>query len=38
MSDLAAGLYELCKDCEGWGDGCTTCWDEGIVLHQCDGG
>lgn len=29
-------LYELCPDCEDEGDGgCITCWDEGLVPHDC---
>jgi hypothetical protein len=28
-------LYELCPDCEDRGKGCMTCWDEGLVVHEC---
>jgi hypothetical protein len=35
MTDLAAGLYEICPDCEGWCDTCITCMDEGLVPHCC---
>lgn len=37
MRDLAAGLYEICPSCHGRMNGCRTCWDDGIVLHQCGG-
>lgn len=28
-------LYEDCPDCEGSADGCATCWDTGVVPHEC---
>lgn len=29
-------LYELCPACEDAGaGGCMTCWDEGLVPHDC---
>jgi hypothetical protein len=35
MADLAAGLYEICPDCEGWCDCCVTCMDSGLIEHRC---
>lgn len=28
-------LYEVCPRCEGRATGCMTCWDEGLVIHDC---
>lgn len=32
-----AVLYEVCPRCKGRACGCITCWDEGIVVHECHG-
>jgi hypothetical protein len=29
-------LYEECPTCEGLWKGCMTCWDEGLVVHDCE--
>lgn len=31
-------LYEVCPRCKGRARGCMTCWDEGIVVHECHEG
>ncbi len=28
-------LYEECPDCQGEANLCLTCWDSGIVVHDC---
>lgn len=28
--------YEECPRCEGRAEGCMTCWDEGLVIHDCE--
>jgi hypothetical protein len=35
MRDLAAGLYEICPDCQGECDGCLACMDTGLIEHEC---
>jgi hypothetical protein len=27
--------FEVCPGCAGEAEGCTTCWDEGVVPHFC---
>jgi hypothetical protein len=29
-------LYEECPACHGACNGCTICWDEGLVVHACE--
>jgi hypothetical protein len=29
-------LYEECPACHCACDGCTTCFDEGLVVHACE--
>lgn len=35
VADLAAGLYELCKVCQGDCEGCVWCDGLGLVAHEC---
>lgn len=35
IDKLEEGLYEVCPRCEGRCQGCTVCWDQGLVPHQC---
>lgn len=32
---FAEGLWEVCPHCQGEVNGCTHCWDSGLVIHRC---